>query len=51
MLVHIVEILLASFPGKFIKPIAFKQVMFGSCNSTTNAQRTVYDIFEKNVVI
>ena len=31
--------------AKFVEPIAFKQVMFGSFISTTVAQRTVYDIF------
>ena len=39
------------FLTKFIEPIAFKQVMFGSFNSTTGAQWTVYDVFPTEVVI
>ena len=45
MLVHMVEMFLASFTGEINEHIAFKQIMFGSFNSTTNTQRTVYDIF------
>ena len=31
--------------AKFVEPIAFKQVMLGSFNPTTIAQRPVFDIF------
>ena len=33
--------------GNFIKSITFKQVVFGSFWSTTNAKRTVSDVFLK----
>ena len=39
------------FPAKFIEPIAFKQVMFGSFNSTTVAKWTFYDNFRIEMVI
>ena len=51
MLVHMVEMFLASFTGEIKEHIAFKQIMFGSFNSTTNTQRTVYDIFRMEMVI
>ena len=46
-LICIIEILIASFPVQVIKSITIKQVVFGSFRSTTNAKRTVNDVFLK----